>query len=162
MLGRSGTGLLAVALLASGCADFRAVNTTREESRDFPFHNTKLVIENEQSDLRLVPGTAGTVQVRRSLHGKATLEGNASWTLVDGRLRLGATCSGFVPGCGSLNVVAVPPETAVEVTSDGGPVRSAGFAGDLTANVTRGWLRVEDPVGTLRLRCSNATVRRGA
>jgi hypothetical protein len=142
--------LVAIVALAAGCADVRAVNETREDRREFSLTGDRLVIESAGADLRLVDGRGETVEVERSLTGKATVGDNASWSM-DGRtLRLGITCSGFVPDCGGRHIVRVPSGVAVTVTSDA-PVRAVGLGGALTATVTGAWLRVEDPSGALRL-----------
>ncbi len=144
---------LAAALLGStGCTDVGAIDESWEERQGFAHSGTRLAIDSDGTDLRLVAGTGDTVDVERTLTGKATVDGNAAWSLEAGTLRLRATCSGFVPNCGARHVVHVPAGvTAVDVTS-GGPVRVVGLSADLTAKVTGGWLRVEAPSGTLRLR----------
>lgn len=148
--------VLAVALAAvlagsAACADIGAINETRDDRRAFPFTGARITIDSHSGELRLVAGKGGSVEVERSLTGKATLDGNASWSLDGGTLRLDVVCSGLVPDCGGQHVVHVPPGVAVKVTSDGGPVRAVGLAADLTAEVSDSWLRVENPSGTLRL-----------
>lgn len=149
---RSVAVVLAAAFGCVGCTDIQAVNETAEERQAFPFSGTRLAVDSDGTDLRLVAGTGAAVEVERSLAGKATVDGNASWSLTDGTLRLRVTCSGFVPDCSARHIVHPPAGvTAVDVTS-GGPVRAVGLAADLTAEVTGGWLRVEEPSGALRLR----------
>jgi hypothetical protein len=145
---------LAAVIAVAGCGDLRAVNETSEDRREFDLSGDRLVIDSDGADLRLVAGTGDAVEVERSLTGKAAVDGNASWSMDGGTLRLSVSCSGFVPDCGGRHVVRVPPGVAVEVTNDA-PVRAVGLGADLTATVTGAWLRVEDPAGTLRLRAED-------
>lgn len=144
--------LIPLVLLVSigGCTDIGAVNDASEDRHDFALTGSLLVIDNHGGDLRLVAGTGDAVAVRRSLTGKATVKGNATWSMAGDTLRLGVTCSGFVPDCGGLHVVGVPPGVAVRVTSDA-PVRAVELGAALTATVSDGWLKVERPAGPLRL-----------
>ncbi|GIM94585.1 hypothetical protein [Paractinoplanes toevensis] len=144
--------LISLALIVSltGCTDVAAVNDTRDDQQEFALSAQRLVIDNNGGSLRLIAGSGPAVAVRRSLTGKATVEGNASWSLTGDTLRLGINCSGFVPDCGGLHIVSVPPGVAVELTSDG-PVRAVQLAGALTATVSDAWLKVEDPTGPLHL-----------
>ncbi|MGN9912829.1 hypothetical protein ACTMTJ_35370 [Phytohabitans sp. LJ34] len=144
---------LAAVLAAAGCSDVRAVNESRDDRREFPFTGERLVVDSGGADLRLVAGDDGAVDVERSLTGKATVDGNASWALDGDTLRLRVECSGFVPDCGGRHIVHVPGGVAVEVRSDA-PVRAVGLGGDLTATVRDSWLRVEDPAGSLRLQAA--------
>jgi hypothetical protein len=148
--------ILAATLAVTGCTDVRAVNEARDDRRAFPFTGERLVIDNHGADLRLATGGEDAVEIERSLSGKATVDGNASWSLEGGTLRLRVKCSGFVPDCGGRHIVRVPAGLAVEVTSDSA-VRAVGLRGDLTATVAGSWLRVEEPTGRLRLR-AEATV----
>lgn len=141
--------LLAVALAASGCSDLRVINEESRDQRQFEFHADRLVIDNVNSDLRIVTGPAGSVSVERVLTGKATQEGNATWSFTDGTLRLRVECSGLVINCGAFHIVHVPDGISVTAESEG-PVRMLGRSGDLTATV-RDWLRVEEPAGALDL-----------
>ena len=142
---------LAAVLAATGCTDIRAVDEASEDRREFPFTGERLVIDSGGADLRLVAGGGDAVEVERSLTGKATVEGNASWSLDGDTLRLRVKCSGFVPDCGGRHIVRLPGGVAVEVRNDA-PVRAVALSGDITATVRDSWLRVEDPGGALRLR----------
>ncbi|MEU8821650.1 hypothetical protein [Actinoplanes sp. NPDC048796] len=146
------TPLIPLLLLASltGCADLGAIDETNEDRHEFALDGQRLIIDNDGGDLRLVAGTGDAVVVQRSLTGKATVDGNAAWSLSDDTLQLRVTCSGFVPDCGGRHVVAVPPGVAVTVTSDS-PVRAVGLDAALTATVSDSWVRVESPSGPLRL-----------
>lgn len=152
--------LAACLLGTAGCADLGAIDETREDRSTFPFSGTRLTVDNAGAELRVVTGAIGAIEVERSLTGKATLDGNASWSLEDpaggsdATLRLGIVCSGFVPDCGGRHVVHVPPGVTVEITSDGAPVRVVGLTSQLSARVTDSWLRVEQPGGRLRLRAA--------
>jgi hypothetical protein len=153
--------LAAVLAAAAGCTDVQAVNEARDDRREFPFTGERLLIDNQGADLRLVAGGGEAVEVERSLTGKATVDGNASWSLDGGALRLRVECSGFVPDCGGRHVVHVPSGVAVEVTSDSA-VRAVRLGTDLTATVTGSWLRVEEPAGRLRLQAENSVEVTGA
>ncbi|MGW4497083.1 hypothetical protein ACWENR_00465 [Micromonospora sp. NPDC004336] len=152
---------VATAVAVSGCADVRAINEARDDRRDFDLPGRQLVVDSNGAELRLVGGTGDGVRVERSLTGKATLQGNASWSMDGGTLRLRVECSGLVPDCGGRHIVHVPPDVTVRVTNDAA-VRAVGLSADLTAKVTDGWLRVENPVGTLRLDAEYAVDVTGA
>ena len=147
--------VLLAAVLAScaACTDVRSINQTSADRRTFPLPGAALVVDSAGADLRLVPGGSDSIAVERSVTGKATAAGNASWSMTGDTLRLRVKCSGFVPDCGGLHVVHVPPGTAVRVSNDA-PVRAVGPTGALTATVTGSWLTVERPAGPLRLRAS--------
>jgi hypothetical protein len=147
------TILMAAATVVAlgGCADVIAVGSTRYDKRVFDFADPRLTIDNHGGQLRLVAGTGPGLEVERSLTGKATRDRNVSWSLARDTLNLQVTCSGFVPDCGGLHIVHVPPGTAVTVVSQGA-VRAVAVPGDLTVTVVDDWLRVEDPAGALRLR----------
>jgi len=153
--------LLAAVLAVAGCADLRAIDESRDDRRDFGDPGARLVIDNDGGELRLVAADGATVVVERSLTGKATLDGNASWTMAGDTLRLAVTCSGFVPDCGGRHVVRVPAGVAVEMTSDA-PVRAAGLDAAFSATVRDSWLRVENPAGRLRLEADLAVQVSGA
>jgi hypothetical protein len=153
--------LLAAVLAAAGCADVRAIDETRDDRSDFGVPGARLMIHNDGGSLRLVATSGDAVVVERSLTGKATLDGNASWQMAGGTLRLGVTCSGFVPDCGGRHVVHVPAGVAVEVTSDA-PVRAVGLDAAFSATVRDAWLRVDDPAGKLRLEADFAVQVTGA
>ena len=142
MLRPAGVAICAALLVGvAGCADLRAINSAREERREFPLASVdaELTIDVHGGDLRIVAGTGSgdVVRVHRSLTGKATLPGNADWAMSDGTLRLGITCSGFVPDCGGRHIVELPAGTPVRVISEAGAVRAVGVTGKLTVEVTR-------------------------
>jgi hypothetical protein len=142
--------LLLLLVPLAGCTDVGAIHENSDDQHEFPLTGDRLVIDNEGGDLRLVAGTGDAVSVQRSLTGKATVEGNASWDLTRETLRLRVVCSGFVPDCGGRHTVTVPAGVAVQVTSDS-PVRAVGLSAAFTATVSDTWLRVESPAGPLRL-----------
>lgn len=152
---------IAAVLAAAGCTDLRAIDEAKDDRRGFQFSGERLVVDNHGADLRLVAGDGDDVDVERSLRGKATVGGNASWALDGGKLSLRVKCSGFVPDCGGRHIVHVPGGVAVEVTSDA-PVRAVALGGDLTATVNGAWLRVEDPAGVLRLQAAETLEVTGA
>ncbi|MGC5014527.1 DUF4097 family beta strand repeat-containing protein [Streptosporangium sp. DT93] len=145
--------LLAAGLLAvttTGCA-LRSSSDVRNETRLFPHTAAALVIEARGTRVRLEPGTAGTVEVRRSLKGTPAEEGNASWSMRDGRLQVGVTCSGIVlDNCESRHTVMVPPGVTIEVDSDrdvsavrlGQPVKIRARDGDVHTRALSGPLDV--------------------
>ncbi len=157
------TVLLAAATVVAlgGCADVIAVGSSRYDKRVFDFTDPRLTIDNHGGQLRLVPGTGPGLEVERSLTGKASWDRNASWSLARDTLSLQVTCSGFVPDCSGLHIVHVPPGVAVTVLSQGA-VRTVGVPGDLTVTVVDDWLRVENPVGALRLKADLAVDVTGA
>jgi hypothetical protein len=144
----------AAVVALAGCTDIEAINEARDDRREFTLSGDRLVIDNDGADLRLVAGAGAAIEVQRSLTGKATVDGNASWAMDGDTLRLSVRCSGFVLDCGGRHIVHVPAGVAVKVTSNA-PVRAVELHADFTATVTDAWLRVEDPTGTLRLRAEH-------
>src|SRR5260221_4047649 len=107
----------ATALAAAAAATVLAVGAcgssrTVHHQHSFAFAGTRLVVDVDSSDLRLVPGTGPGIDVQRWLRGTAAGPGHASWTLHDGTLRLSVDCTGIVFHCGSAFQVAVPPGVA--------------------------------------------------
>ncbi|GAA0485505.1 hypothetical protein Ade02nite_09030 [Paractinoplanes deccanensis] len=152
---------LLLLLPVAGCTDLAAIDETSDDRQEFALAGERLVIDNDGVELRLTAGTGDAVVVQRSLTGKATVDGNASWSMRDNTLRLSVSCSGFVPDCGGRHVVGVPPGVEVQVTSDS-PVRAVGLGAALTATVSDSWLHVESPGGPLRLDAGLAVEVTGA
>ncbi|GAA3382015.1 hypothetical protein [Cryptosporangium minutisporangium] len=155
------TLLLAALLGTTACTDLRAINETSQSKRTFRLSGDALTVDSAGADLRLVTGEPGTVTVDRTLTGKATADGNATWSMDGDRLRLRVVCSGFVPDCTGRHVVSVPAGTALTVTNDA-PTRAVEPDGALTATVDGSWLTVERPTGRLRLRAELAVNVTGA
>ncbi|GAA0229005.1 hypothetical protein [Cryptosporangium japonicum] len=153
--------ILAAVVACAACTDVSSINETSQDRRSFPLSGSALVVDAAGTSVRLVAGSGEDVGVDRELTGKATADGQASWSMSGNRLTLRVTCSGFVPDCSGLHVVHVPTGTAVTITSDS-PVRAVAPSGALTATVTGSWLRVEDPAGVLRLRAEQSVTVTGA
>ena len=158
---RLGPVLLAAVLTCAACTDLSSIDESIQDQRSFPLPGNQLVVDSAGGSVRVVSAEAESVRVDRTLTGKATADGQASWEMDGNRLKLRVTCSGFVPDCSGLYVVHVPAGTAVTVTNDA-PVRVVAPTGALTATVTGSWLRVENPAGALRLRAEQSVTVTGA
>ncbi|MEU9885455.1 hypothetical protein [Sphaerisporangium sp. NPDC051011] len=147
----------AIAVLASliGC---RAAGGTANsdggsgDRRDFAFSGNALTIDVHDTSLTVVDGSSGGVNVERSLEGAAGNNGNATWSLDGGTLKLHVQCSGIVVSCDSRHTVRVPAGTALTVTGSGTTVRLKSLKGDTTATLSDCTLNIADPDGKLHLR----------
>ncbi|WP_143043617.1 DUF4097 family beta strand repeat-containing protein [Nonomuraea jiangxiensis] len=137
-----------VALATGGCGvdlDADEVHT----ARSFSFTGTELKIRSSLGGLRVLPGTGGAVVVERWVRGKAAGEGNATWSLRDGTLRLGANCTMILGDCGARYHVKVPPGVRLSIDTVDGVILK-----DLTQDVdvsTREHIQVSGASGKLRL-----------
>ncbi|MBT2224576.1 hypothetical protein [Nonomuraea sp. NEAU-A123] len=140
----------------TGCAvelDAKEVHA----AQSFPYTGPRLTIKSSLGGLRIMPGTGTTVQVERWLRGKAAQDGNASWSLRDGTLRLSANCTVVFGDCGARYHIKVPPgiHLAVDGEDDGIILQS------LTQDVdvaNGGSIKAYDTSGKLRLLSDDATI----
>lgn len=131
----------------TGCMDG---DKTSQESRSFEFSGNKLTIDVDGPGLRVVPGGNGSsVEVERTLKGSAN--GNASWSLENGTLKLSVDCSGIVLDCEGRHTVKVPKNTEIALNGSGSKVEIRGMAGELTAIMRDSPLKIVDPSGNLAL-----------
>jgi hypothetical protein len=155
--------LRATALAAAAAATVLAVGAcgssrTVHEQHSFRFAGTRLVVDVDSSDLRLVLGTGPGVDVQRWLSGTAAKPGHASWTLHGGTLRLGIDCTGLVFHCGSAFQVAVPPGVAVAVHSGSGTDTVSGLPGPVTITSGSGDVHVNGLSGPLRVSAGSGSI----
>ncbi|MGA4990570.1 DUF4097 family beta strand repeat-containing protein [Nonomuraea bangladeshensis] len=136
------------ALTTAGCGGLDAEDV--RATRAFPVTGTELKIVSSLGGVRVLPGTAGSVQVERWVRGKAAREGNATWSLRDGVLRLGADCSMIFGDCGARYHVRVPPAVHVTVEAPDGVILKE-LKQDVDA-VSREHIQVDTASGRLRLR----------
>jgi hypothetical protein len=138
-----------VAVAAGGCA----VDLDADEVRSvqsFAFTGTGLTIRSSLGGVRVLPGTGAVVEVERWVRGKAAGNGNATWSLRDGTLRLGADCTMVFGDCGARYHVKVPPGVRLSVDAADGVILK-----DLTQDVdvsSRDRIQVSGTSGRLRLR----------
>lgn len=145
--------VVAVAALAAAGVGGCGVELDAKEVRSaqgFAFSGDALTIKSSLGGLRVMPGTAGSVQVERWVRGKAATEGNASWSLKDDTLRLSGNCTGVFGDCGARYHVKVPP--GVRLVVDGGDdgVILNRLAQDVDV-FAAGPIRVYETEGRLRL-----------
>ncbi|MFF0305819.1 DUF4097 family beta strand repeat-containing protein [Streptosporangium sp. NPDC004379] len=151
---------VAVAVLAAASVGGCGVKLDAKEvhsAQGFAFSGDVLTIESSLGGLRVLPGTAGSVQVERWVRGKAAEEGNASWSLRDGTLRLSGNCVNVFGDCGARYHVKVPP--GVRLVVDGGDdgVILNRLAQDVDVS-TSGPIRVYETEGRLRLRGNDEVI----
>ncbi|MFI7134606.1 hypothetical protein ACIBQ1_53695 [Nonomuraea sp. NPDC050153] len=140
---------LVAALALTGCK----VDLDAEEVRtaqSFPFTGTALKINTSLGGVRVLPGTGGRVEVERWVRGKAADDGNATWSLRDGTLRLSANCNMVFGDCGARYHVKVPPGVPLSIEADDGVILN-GLAQDVDV-VSRDRIQVSGATGKLRLR----------
>jgi hypothetical protein len=114
---------LAAVVAVAGCADIGAINEARDDWREFGLAGERLVIDSDGADLRLVAGAGAAIEVRRSLTGKATLDGNASWSMDGGTLRLRAEYDVDVTGARTADVTATSTDMSVDLAFASPPTR---------------------------------------
>ncbi|MFI6596270.1 hypothetical protein ACIBHX_08480 [Nonomuraea sp. NPDC050536] len=141
--------LVVAAIMLTGCGvelDAKEVHS----AQSFPFTGGTLTVKTTLGGLRVEPGAAGSVQVDRWLRRKAAQEGNATWSLKDGTLRLGASCRIVFGDCGGRYHVKVPPGVKLVIDGDDDGVIVNGLTQDTTVS-SSGRIRVYDTSGALRL-----------
>ncbi|WP_157250527.1 DUF4097 family beta strand repeat-containing protein [Nonomuraea typhae] len=137
-----------VALLA-GCG-VELNPPEQHTAQTFTHAGGTLTIKSSLGGLRIEPGSPGVVKVDRWLMGKAAKEGNNSWSLRDGMLRLSANCTIVFGDCGGRYRIAVPPGVKLVVEGSDGVI-ATGLSQDVDiAAADR--IRVVDMSGALRLR----------
>lgn len=153
---------MAVAVMIAGVAGLTGCGATFDDTewhdaRAFPHSGETLTIRSSVGGLRILPGKAGEVRVDRWLEGKAAREGNSSWSLRDGTLRLSADCTMVLGTCGARYHVRVPPgaKLVVEGADDGVILKDLDQDADVS---TDGRIRVEGTSGRLRLMGSDGPV----
>lgn len=141
--------MLAAGLLAlAGCGALDAPE--RHATQVFPHTGGALTIRSSLGGLRIEQGAAGSVRVERWLRGKAGEDGNSSWSLKDGTLRLTANCTMVFGDCGGRYRLQVPPGTKLVVEASDGVI-ATGLGQDLDISA-RDTIRLQDTSGALRLR----------
>ncbi|MEW9547036.1 DUF4097 family beta strand repeat-containing protein [Nonomuraea sp. NPDC050783] len=146
----AGAVAVALALATAGCGGLDLDAKEIHATRSFPAAGADLKIVSSLGGVRVLPGTAGAVQVERWVRGKAADEGNATWSLNDGVLRLGADCGVVFGDCGARYHVKVPPGVHVSVEAPDGVILKD-LAQDVDA-VSRERIEVSGASGRLRLR----------
>ncbi|MER6943333.1 hypothetical protein ABT294_04845 [Nonomuraea sp. NPDC000554] len=145
----AGAVAAALAVVATGCG----IELDAEEvhaAQAFPFSGTELTVKSSTGGLRVLPGTGESVQVERWVRGKAADDGNATWSLRDGTLRLGADCTMVFGDCGARYHVKVPPGVHLKVDTDHDGVILDGLTQDVDVS-TSGAIQVSGTSGRLRL-----------
>ncbi|KAB8197640.1 hypothetical protein FH608_003640 [Nonomuraea phyllanthi] len=137
------------ALVATGCGVELDAEEVRS-SRSFPFAGAALTIRSSLGGVRVLPGAGGRVEVERWVRGKAAGDGNATWSLRDGTLRLGANCTMVVGDCGARYHVKVPAGVRLSVDAPDGVILK-GLTQDVDAS-SRERIQVSGTTGRLRLR----------
>ncbi|WP_186404652.1 DUF4097 family beta strand repeat-containing protein [[Actinomadura] parvosata] len=145
-----------LATVVAGCGmDLEAEEVHAAQS--FPFSGTDLKINASLGGVRVLQGSAGTVQVERWVRGKAA--DAPSWSLRDGALRLSASCTIVFGDCGARYHVKVPPGVRLSIDVPDGLVLD-----DLTQDVdakSRERIQVTGASGRLRLRSDGSIKAQG-
>ncbi|TDE34006.1 hypothetical protein E1295_37545 [Nonomuraea mesophila] len=137
------------AMAVTGCGVTLDADEVRS-ARSFALTGTALTIRSSVGGVRVLQGAGGRVEVERWVRGKAAGEGNATWSLRDGTLRLGANCTMVVGDCGARYHVRVPPGVRLTVEAADGVILK-GLTQDVDV-VSRDDVRVTGASGRLRLR----------
>ncbi|MEV4220031.1 hypothetical protein [Nonomuraea sp. NPDC049725] len=120
-------------------------------ARAFPHSGTTLTLESPIGGLRVLPAAGPGIQVDRWLRGKAADDGNNSWRLADGTLRLDVDCTVVFGDCGARYHVRVPPGVRLVVRGGDDGVILRDLPQDVDVS-TSGPIRVYDASGRLKLR----------
>jgi hypothetical protein len=137
-------------LATAGCGGLDLDAEEVRATQSFPVTGTDLKIISSVGGTRVLPGTGGHVEVTRWARGKAAEQGNATWSLRDGTLRLGADCTMVFGDCGARYHVKVPPGVRLSIDAADGVVLKD-LPQDVDA-VSRDRIEVSGASGTLRLR----------
>ncbi|MCG5218626.1 DUF4097 family beta strand repeat-containing protein [Streptosporangium soli] len=151
---------VAAALAAAGALTSCGIDLAAEErhdSRDFAFSGDQLTIR-PGVQVHVVAGSGPGLKVERWLRGKAAQDGNATWSLREGRLVLTADCNMIIGDCGARYLVRVPGTPNVIVEGGQDDVRLTGLAGNLVIATRSGNIRVEKPAGDVRLRSTDGSL----
>lgn len=144
-----------IAALAGCGATFDETETHARKA--FPHSGETLTIRASVGGLRILPGKEGEVRVDRWLEGKAARDGNASWSLRDGTLRLSADCTMVFGTCGARYHVRVPPGTKLVVNAaDGVILKNLDQDAEVSAD---GPISLEGTSGRLRLLARDASIK---
>ncbi|TDD20721.1 hypothetical protein [Nonomuraea diastatica] len=148
----------AVALAVTGCGvELDAAEAHSAES--FAFTGAELRIRSSLGGVRVLQGAGGRVEVERWVRGKAADEGNATWSLRDGTLRLSADCTMIMGDCGARHHVRVPPGVKLSVEAADGVILQ-GLTQDVDV-VSRDNIQVTGASGRLRLRSEGPITAEG-
>jgi phage tail sheath gpL-like len=150
--------VLAAATASLTLAACSSSTSSAHDQRAFSFSGTRLVIGDTSSDLQVVPGNGSGIQVQRWLSGTAAKPGHSSWTIHGDTLQFSIDCSGLVFSCGSRFEVAVPPGTAVTVSSGSNTVTVSGLSAPVTVNGNQGGVNVNGVSGPLQVSTGSGSV----
>ncbi|MEV0591192.1 DUF4097 family beta strand repeat-containing protein [Nonomuraea cavernae] len=139
--------------MAGGCGlDAEEVH----DGRTFQHSGDRLTIASSLGGLRVLPGTGTEIRVDRWAKGKAAQEGNTSWSLRDGTLRLSADCTMIVGDCGARYHVRVPSGTRLVIEASEGVVLD-GLPQDIDVSAS-GPIRAYGTSGRLRLLVEDSVI----
>ncbi|TDC04940.1 hypothetical protein E1267_21260 [Nonomuraea longispora] len=151
-------GAAVTAMAVTACSVSLDADEVRS-AKSFAFTGAALSIRSSMGGVRVLQGTGGRVEVERWVRGKAAGEGNATWSLRDGTLRLGADCTMVFGDCGARYHVRVPPGVRLSVQAADGVVLK-GLAQDVDV-VSRDDVQVTGASGRLRLRSEGSIKAEG-
>ncbi|RVX47410.1 hypothetical protein EDD27_10343 [Nonomuraea polychroma] len=140
----------ALAWATSGCGGLDLDAKEVHAARSFPMSGTSLRIVSSLGGVRVLAGTGSTVEVERWTRGKAADDGNATWSLRDGTLRLSADCNMVFGDCGARYHITVPPGLRLTIDAADGVILK-----DLQQDVDvvgQDRIQVSGTSGKLRLR----------
>ncbi|MFE6055423.1 DUF4097 family beta strand repeat-containing protein [Kitasatospora sp. NPDC056446] len=148
---------LAIALTGCGVSDDLDAQP-RTESRDFGVQGDHLTLDTDK-DVTLLPADGPTVRADRRLAGQAAKDGNASWVLDGGTLRLSGRCSGIVLNCRAEFTVRIPKGTAVTVNGSGSAgVTARGLDGALDVTTGQGSVQIDNASAPLKVRTGSGRI----
>ncbi|RII17335.1 hypothetical protein DSC45_14325 [Streptomyces sp. YIM 130001] len=157
-------GVVAVALLAGGCAD--AESDDEPETRSFGLEGRTLKVDSNDSAIELVAadgeksGGAGRVEVTRWFAGRTVLGGQAGveWELTGDTLKLRTKCQGVAVSCAARHRIEVPRGVQVDVVNGDGSVSAKKIAAPLRIRAHDGSVTVLDSKGPLDLHSRDGRV----
>ncbi len=152
----AGAALAGAAVLTTGGCGTTFEAEEVHAARSFPFTGAELRISTSLGGLRVLPGTSGKVEVERWVRGKAAEDGEATWSLRDGTLRLSAHCTLVFGDCGARYHVRVPPSARLSIDAQDGVILN-----DLTQDAdvsTHGRIQVSGSSGALRLKADDQSI----
>ncbi|WP_344032421.1 DUF4097 family beta strand repeat-containing protein [Streptomyces luteireticuli] len=152
-----GIAVIGAALAGCGQPD---LDEAEPETRTFALGGRTLTVDNDNSQLELVPGSGKGVRVTRWFDGWSVGGSTrTSWEMDGGTLRLRQECGGISKHCESKHRIVVPAGVTVIVEDRNGGVTSRGIKGDLKFRSRNGTIEVHGADGRLDLSTENGDIR---
>ncbi|WP_049715698.1 DUF4097 family beta strand repeat-containing protein [Streptomyces caatingaensis] len=154
-------GVAVAGAVLAGCGQ-PDPDAVEPETRTFALEGRTLTVDNDNSQLELVPGSGKDVKVTRRFDGWSVGGSTGtSWEMDGDTLRLRQKCGGISKHCESKHRIEVPGGVTVVVKDRNGGVTARGIKGDLRIGSVDGAVRVHGADGRLDLTTTNGDIEAG-